>query len=83
MAKVVIGTEVIEKTADASSCPFCGSENVGISSYDMGGGYKDYYVYCKNCKARGPETCTIEATPMDAVIKWNRRYKNDDAMRTD
>ena len=73
MTKVVIGQKIIEETADASSCPFCGSDNVELRSYDMGGGYNTHYILCKDCGSRGPEICMEKAMPIDAVNAWNRR----------
>jgi|GEM_PF-3046185 len=42
---------------DLRPCPFCGNKDVTVQNFD-GDAY--YYVYCKECGARGPECNKLE-----------------------
>ena len=55
-------------------CPFCGSTNVkivGNHTNDDCGWYYSYYVFCRDCGARGAEK-RDEEKPL-AIRAWNRR----------
>ena len=54
-------------TSELESCPFCGSNDIGI--WEDEEGYNGYYVYCECC-GKMTDYCD---TPKEAVDIWNRR----------
>lgn len=57
-------------------CPFCGSDNIFIDSYDPYDGYQGnltiFRIRCLHCDA------TFEKKTYDEIIKsWNRRAENE------
>lgn len=59
-------------------CPFCGSEDVELTSI---GGAKSIYqswIYCKKCNAEGPTKSNLLIDSKEEAIEaWNRRVNND------
>lgn len=55
-------------------CPFCGSENLHISTETFG------IVICKDCGAQGGMSYEVSSTATkraDAIRKWNERGKKN------
>ncbi len=50
---------------EMKTCPFCGSDNVEISS----NGKNEYYGTCNICMCFSPEATTAD----DAIERWNNR----------
>lgn len=48
-------------------CPFCGSENLSVGSFEN-------YIKCKNCGAAGPDGSTLN----EAFDKWNAAPRKED-----
>lgn len=56
-------------TEKLKACPFCGGRAEIVSEYANA-----YYVECTNCWASIPQN---EATPENAIAKWNKRVQPD------
>ena len=56
-------------------CPFCGSEALleDLGSYEKCG---RYFVRCSKC---GIAQDNLWSTKKTAIIRWNRRVKNEDS----
>lgn len=52
-------------------CPFCGSGDVTIESYNNG---EWFFVDCRECGATGPE----EPTATKAALAWERRAGDEE-----
>lgn len=56
--------------SEINPCPFCGSENMTIESYN----YRTwFYVRCHSCGAKGPE---VNDKPL-AITVWNKGVPNE------
>ena len=55
-------------------CPFCGSTEVSLSTYqNMVGEVDAKFGECHNCAARGPETEPSDMSDKNATSLWNNR----------
>lgn len=53
-------------------CPFCGDSAMLFEQ--LQNGYTEYFVKCMDCGARSDLSF---ANPTRAIIKWNRRFDNE------
>jgi Lar family restriction alleviation protein len=64
--------ESITSKRELRECPFCGCENVQVSSYPLFNGEQRYAVICVGCLT----SLSKSASRQEAVDRWNRRIDN-------